>query len=150
MASGVYNAWGNVPEEGKFQILFLILMLETATELLLYLSWMTLPTLVLVHVLESEPQPEQEQVQELAPALVAPTPVHSASLAPRSRVSRCPPDAQKQPHRRSPRPTLHTTCGCPKSDPLRSSSLPHVNDTTTAAQQQHNAPYSDLRHPLGE
>merc|ERR1719419_1448344 len=31
-ADGVYNAWGNVPEEGKFQILFLILMLETATE----------------------------------------------------------------------------------------------------------------------
>ena len=28
----MYNAWGNVPEEGKFQILFLILMLETATE----------------------------------------------------------------------------------------------------------------------
>ena len=39
-------------------------MLETATELLLHLSWMTLPMLVLVHVLESEPQPEQ--VQELA------------------------------------------------------------------------------------
>jgi len=31
-ADGVYNAWGNVPEEGKFQMLFLILMLETATE----------------------------------------------------------------------------------------------------------------------
>merc|ERR1719311_1314281 len=29
-SDGVYNAWGNVPEEGKFQILFLIL--ETATE----------------------------------------------------------------------------------------------------------------------
>ena len=28
----MYGAWGNVPEEGKLQILFLILMLETATE----------------------------------------------------------------------------------------------------------------------
>ena len=38
-------------------------MLETATELLLHLSWMTLPTPELVHVLESEKQPEP--VQEL-------------------------------------------------------------------------------------
>ena len=40
-------------------------MLETATELLLHLSWMTLPTPELVHVLESEPQPEP--VQKLVP-----------------------------------------------------------------------------------
>merc|ERR1719191_435110 len=31
-ADGVYNAWSNIPEEGKLQILFLILCLETATE----------------------------------------------------------------------------------------------------------------------
>merc|ERR1719387_2136285 len=28
-ADGVYNAWSNIPEEGKLQILFLILCLET-------------------------------------------------------------------------------------------------------------------------
>jgi len=31
-ADGVYNAWSKVPEEGKFQILLIILALETATE----------------------------------------------------------------------------------------------------------------------
>jgi len=30
--AGVYNAWSKVPEEGKFQILLIILALETATE----------------------------------------------------------------------------------------------------------------------
>ena len=41
-------------------------MVEMATELLLHLSWMTLPKLVLVHVLESEPQPEPVQERALA------------------------------------------------------------------------------------
>jgi len=31
-ADGVYNAWGNVPEEGKLQILSVILMIEWAQE----------------------------------------------------------------------------------------------------------------------
>merc|ERR1719197_1295159 len=31
-SDGVYNAWSKVPEEGKFQILLIILALETATE----------------------------------------------------------------------------------------------------------------------
>merc|ERR1712159_259551 len=31
-SDGVYNAWGKVPEEGKLQILCLLLALETANE----------------------------------------------------------------------------------------------------------------------
>ena len=40
-------------------------MMETATELLLYLSSMTLPELELVHVLELESHPKLEPAQEL-------------------------------------------------------------------------------------